>query len=232
VAGCEAIRVDEEERCFTVNGKMIKEGDEISIDGTTGEVFAGIIPTIEPNVTENKELAELLGWADEVKKLGVWANADYPRDARKAIEFGAQGIGLCRTEHMFMEQERLPIVQEMILAETSEARKAALDKLLPFQRGDFKGIFEAMGSYPVVIRLIDPPLHEFLPSHDELLEEVTRLEAIGGDTAELAEKKKLLAAVRSMREFQPYAGSQGLPVGVGHAGDYRDAGACHHGSSL
>ncbi|MCC6442526.1 MAG: pyruvate, phosphate dikinase [Armatimonadetes bacterium] len=214
VAGCETIRVNEESRLFTVDGKTLKEGENISIDGTTGEVFAGIIATIEPNVSENMELSQLLAWADELKTLGVWANADYPRDARKAIEFGAKGIGLCRTEHMFMEQERLPIVQEMILAETPEARKTALDQLLPFQRSDFKGIFEAMGSYPVVIRLIDPPLHEFLPSHDELLEEVTRLEATGGDAQELAEKKKMLAAVNSMREFNPMLGLRGCRLGL------------------
>ncbi len=137
---------------------------------------------MDPDFDREVDLKKLLSWADKYRRLGVWANADYPRDARRAITFGAEGIGLCRTEHMFMEQERLPIVQKMILAETKEERQAALDQLLPFQRSDFKGIFEAMVNpetgegYPVVIRLIDPPLHEFLPSYEELLVEVTRLE--------------------------------------------------------
>jgi pyruvate, orthophosphate dikinase len=214
VAGTETITVDEEARRFTVDGRTIQEGDEISIDGTTGEVFAGTIPTIDPNFEEEHDLRTLLEWADEVKRLGVWANADYPRDARRAIQFGAKGIGLCRTEHMFMEQERLPIVQEMILADTPERRKAALDRLLPFQRSDFRGIFEAMGEYPVVIRLIDPPLHEFLPSHDELLVEVTRLEVTGADPNQLAAKRKLLQAVESMREFNPMLGLRGCRLGL------------------
>src|SRR5216683_3233796 len=176
VAGAEGIRVNEEEHLFHVVGSdmVIREGDDISIDGATGEVFAGIIKTVEADFDKEADLKKLLQWADTFRRLGVWANADYPRDARRAVAFGAEGIGLCRTEHMFMEQERLPIVQRMILAKSKEERQAALDQLLPFQRSDFKGIFEAMGAYPVVIRLIDPPLHEFLPSHDELLEEVTR----------------------------------------------------------
>jgi pyruvate,orthophosphate dikinase len=214
VAGCEALQVDEEARRFTVDGRTISEGDELSIDGTTGEVFAGIIPTIDPNFEEEHDLRTLLEWADRVKRLGVWANADYPRDARRAIQFGAKGIGLCRTEHMFMEQERLPIVQEMILAETTEERKAALDRLLPFQRSDFRGIFEAMGEYPVVIRLIDPPLHEFLPNHDELLADVTRLEVTGANPKELAKKRALLQAVQGMREFNPMLGLRGCRLGL------------------
>jgi pyruvate,orthophosphate dikinase len=214
VAGAESIAVNEEARQLTVDGRTLKEGDAISIDGTTGEVFAGTIPTIDPNFEEEHDLRTLLEWADAVKTLGVWANADYPRDARRAIQFGAKGIGLCRTEHMFMEQERLPIVQEMILAETPAGRRAALDRLLPFQRSDFQGIFEAMGEYPVVIRLIDPPLHEFLPNHDDLLAEVTRLEATGGDKKELAEKRKLLQAVQGMREFNPMLGLRGCRLGL------------------
>src|SRR5947208_9974739 len=209
VAGCETVRVDEEARRLSVDGRTLSEGEEISIDGTTGEVFEGVIPTIDPSFDEETDLRTLLEWADEVKRLGVWANADYPRDARRAIQFGARGIGLCRTEHMFMEQERLPIVQEMILADTPTKRKAALDRLLPFQRSDFKGIFEAMGEYPVVIRLIDPPLHEFLPSHDELLEEVTRLDITRADPAELAEKRRLLQAVEAMRQVNPMLGLRG-----------------------
>src|SRR5216684_3013621 len=187
VAGTEGIRVNDEERLFRVVGSaiVIREGDDISIDGATGEVFAGIIKTVDPDFDEEVDLKQLLSWADEFRRLGVWANADYPRDARRAVAFGAEGIGLCRTEHMFMEQERLPIVQRMILSKNKEERQAALDQLLPFQRSDFKGIFEAMVNprtgegYPVVIRLIDPPLHEFLPSYEELLVEVTRLETNG-----------------------------------------------------
>jgi pyruvate,orthophosphate dikinase len=214
VAGCEAIRVDEEARMLQADGRTLTEGEEISVDGTTGEVFAGIIATIDPNFDEERDLRTLLEWADEVKRLGVWANADYPRDARRAIQFGAKGIGLCRTEHMFMEQERLPIVREMILADSPEKRKSALDRLLPFQRSDFKGIFEAMGEYPVVVRLIDPPLHEFLPSHDELLEEVTRLEVTRADPTALEEKRRLLQAVEATREFNPMLGLRGCRLGL------------------
>ncbi|HZC79600.1 MAG TPA: putative PEP-binding protein, partial [Ktedonobacterales bacterium] len=165
-------------------------------------------------------LQTLLGWADQKRRLGVWANADYPRDAERAITFGAEGIGLCRTEHMFMEQERLPIVQNMILAPTKAEREQYLAQLLPFQRSDFEGIFRAMRNpatgegYPVVIRLIDPPLHEFLPSYEELLVEVTRMEATGADEAELAEKRTLLNAVAAMREANPMLGLRGCRLGL------------------
>jgi pyruvate, orthophosphate dikinase len=222
VAGTEGIRVNEGEHLFRVVGKdiVLREGDDISIDGTTGEVFAGIIHTVDADYEREVDLKQLLSWADEYRTLGVWANADYARDARRAVTFGAQGIGLCRTEHMFMEQERLPIVQQMILAETKEERQAALDQLLPFQRSDFKGIFEAMvdpqtgEGYPVVIRLIDPPLHEFLPSYEDLLVEVTRLEASGGNDKELAGKRKMLEAVGAMREMNPMLGLRGCRLGL------------------
>jgi pyruvate,orthophosphate dikinase len=229
VAGTEGIRVNEEERLFRVMGSdiVIHEGDEISIDGTTGEVFAGVIKTVEPDFNKEVDLKQLLDWADSFRKLGVWANADYPRDAKRAVTFGAQGIGLCRTEHMFMEQERLPIVQKMILAETPAERQAALDQLLPFQRGDFKGIFESMvdpktgEGYPVVIRLIDPPLHEFLPSYEDLLTDVTRLETkkedgkfSAEDEKTLQEKQKLLEAVGAMREMNPMLGLRGCRLGL------------------
>jgi pyruvate,orthophosphate dikinase len=199
---------------------VINEGDDISIDGATGEVFAGIIKTVDPDFDKEADLKKLLGWADQFRRLGVWANGDYPRDARRAVIFGAEGIGLCRTEHMFMEQERLPIVQQMILAKSTEERQAALDQLLPFQRSDFKGLFEAMVNpqtgegYPVVIRLIDPPLHEFLPSYEELLVEVTRLETLGQHGAELDSKKELLEAVASMREMNPMLGLRGCRLGL------------------
>ncbi len=222
VAGTEGIRVHEEERLFRVVGSdiVIHEGDDISIDGATGQVFAGIIKTVDADFEKETDLKKLLEWADTIRKLGVWANADYPRDARRAVTFGAEGIGLCRTEHMFMEQERLPIVQKMILAENKEERQAALDQLLPFQRSDFKGIFEAMMNprtgegYPVVIRLIDPPLHEFLPSYEELLVEVTRLETNGSNPQELKEKRKMLEAVGAMREANPMLGLRGCRLGL------------------
>ncbi|GHO44728.1 pyruvate, phosphate dikinase [Ktedonospora formicarum] len=222
VAGCEGIRVSDSERLFRVNGSdiVIREGDDISIDGATGEVFQGRIQTVDPDFAKEEDLQTLLSWADQTRKLGVWANADYPRDAQRAVAFGAEGIGLCRTEHMFMEQERLPIVQRMILARSDKERQAALDQLLPFQRADFKGIFSAMVNpntgegYPVVIRLIDPPLHEFLPSYEELLVEVTRLETQGGHEEELQKKRALLEAVGSMREMNPMLGLRGCRLGL------------------
>ena len=222
VAGCEGIRVNEAEHLFHVvdSDFVLREGDDISIDGATGEVFAGIIKTVEADYEHETDLQKLLGWADQYRRLGVWANADYPRDAKRAVTFGAQGIGLCRTEHMFMEQERLPIVQKMILSKSKEERQAALDQLLPYQRSDFKGIFEAMidpktgEGYPVVIRLIDPPLHEFLPSYEELLVEVTRLETSGENPKELEEKRKLLDEVGSMREMNPMLGLRGCRLGL------------------
>ena len=230
VAGTEGIRVSEEDHLFRVVGRdvVLREGDDISIDGATGEVFAGIIKTVDPDYEKEADLKKLLGWADKYRRLGVWANADYPRDAKRAVEFGAQGIGLCRTEHMFMEQERLPIVQQMILADTPEERQTALDQLLPFQRSDFKGIFASMVNpetgegYPVVIRLIDPPLHEFLPSYEDLLVEVTRLETEGNlkkklkkeHKKELKEKRKLLEKVGAMREMNPMLGLRGCRLGL------------------
>ncbi len=214
VAGCEAIRVDEETRRLSVDGKGLREGEAISIDGTTGEVFAGLIPTIEPNLAKEKELTTLLGWADRIRRLEVWANADYPRDAIRARGFGAQGIGLCRTEHMFMETERLPIVQRMILAKTSEERTEALNELLPFQRSDFIGILKAMDGLPVVIRLIDPPLHEFLPSHDDLLREVTELECRSPKSPKLKKARGMLAAVEGMREMNPMLGLRGCRLSI------------------
>ncbi|HEX8995123.1 MAG TPA: pyruvate, phosphate dikinase [Ktedonobacterales bacterium] len=222
VVGCEAIRVDYEQRLFRVSDSqtVVHEGDEISIDGATGEVFLGALKTVEADFAHDTNLQTLLNWADELRDLGVWANADYPRDADRSIIFGAEGIGLCRTEHMFMEQERLPVVQEMILAETLEKRQKALDQLLPFQRSDFEGIFRAMRDpktgegYPVVIRLIDPPLHEFLPSYEELLVEVTRLEDKGDNPAELEKKRTLLQRVGQMREANPMLGLRGCRLGL------------------
>jgi pyruvate,orthophosphate dikinase len=200
VAGAETLRIDYARRKMRAGETTVAEGDMISIDGTTGEIYAGELPTIEARFEDEHDLATLLSWADEIRRLQVWANADYPRDAERARAFGAQGIGLCRTEHMFFEEERLPTVQRMILNATraTEAKRrrdaggelsadddeairvfdAALAELEGLQTDDFAGLFRAMDGLPVVIRLIDPPLHEFLPSHDELLEKVTRLRTL------------------------------------------------------
>jgi pyruvate,orthophosphate dikinase len=215
VCGAEAVEIDLERREFHVGDVVVHEGDVISVDGTTGDVFLGAIDTEIPDLSD-PDLTRLLAWADEYRRLGVWANADYPDDARRARSFGAQGIGLCRTEHMFFQEDRLPIVQEMILADDAPGREAALARLLPIQRTDFTGIFEAMAGLPVIVRLIDPPLHEFLPDHDELLAEVTRLEATGGDPARVAERRELLAAVEGMREANPMLGLRGVRLGVLH----------------
>lgn len=228
VVGAGAIRIDLEKRQMTVGDITVQEGDWISIDGTTGEVFLGQMPTIAPSLEEQTELLTLLDWADEIAAtpgirqapegwpttgLQVWANADYPEDARRARAYGAKGIGLARTEHMFFESERLPIVQRMILAESTEERKAALNELLPFQRSDFEGLFEAMDGYPVIIRLIDPPLHEFLPSLESLIEEVATMKA-KGETEGLAEKEALLAKVRALHESNPMMGMRGVRLSI------------------
>ncbi|MBI4322247.1 MAG: pyruvate, phosphate dikinase [Chloroflexi bacterium] len=212
VAGCETLKIDAAARKFSANGVMVYEGDIISINGSTGEVILGEVPMIEPEMS--LDLRKLLGWADEIRRLQVWANADYPRDAQKARENGAQGIGLCRTEHMFFEEDRLPIVQQMILAKTDQDRKAALDRLLPIQKDDFKGIFRVMTGLPVVIRLIDPPLHEFLPSYEELLVEVTELRCKGASAEEIGEKEALLKKVGEMREMNPMLGLRGCRLGI------------------
>ncbi len=223
VVGVSAMEVDAEKRQFTVGGRIFKEGDSVSIDGTTGEVFAGELNTVIPGF-DDEYLIKLLDWADGFRELGVWANADYPRDAERAREYGAEGIGLCRTEHMFFETARLPIVQQMILAKTDEDRAGPLAKLLPFQREDFIGLFRAMDGLPVTIRLIDPPLHEFLPSFHELLHDVTELEtriSMSGsdvDTQGLAstlkQKKHMLDAVDGMRESNPMLGLRGVRLGI------------------
>jgi len=214
VAGTESIRIDAEAGAMYAGTTVIREGDAISIDGATGEVFQGAIPTTETKFSEEKDLVTLLSWADEARRLQVWANADYPRDAQRAREFGAQGIGLCRTEHMFFEEERLPVVQRMILAEDDAERQKALDELLPMQRGDFYGILKAMEGLPVVIRLIDPPLHEFLPSLEDLLVETTELRVRGNDAAQLAKQEKMLQAVRAMHEQNPMLGLRGIRLGL------------------
>jgi pyruvate,orthophosphate dikinase len=222
VVGALSLQVDPERRTLTAgSGRMLKEGDWVSIDGTTGEVFAGQLKTVVPDLAD-PNLTALLSWADGIRQLGVMANADYPRDAERARRFGAEGIGLCRTEHMFFETDRLPVVQALILAPDAAARARHLDELLPLQRADFEGLFTAMNGQPVTIRLIDPPLHEFLPSHDELQREVTRLqtrwelapEERAELTALLAPAKEMLAAVERLREQNPMMGLRGVRLGI------------------
>jgi pyruvate,orthophosphate dikinase len=216
VVGCEAISVDEENALFTVETETgtltVREGDYISIDGNTGKVYLGNVPTKAPEM--GAEMAQLLQWADQFRRLRVRANADTPHDAAKALEFGAEGIGLARTEHMFFGEERLPIVQEMILARTPKERREALSRLLPFQRNDFLGIFEVMRGLPVTIRLIDPPLHEFLPRYEELLREVITLELTAPDSPELAEKRRLLQRVEELHEANPMLGLRGVRLSI------------------
>ncbi|MHB1420161.1 MAG: pyruvate, phosphate dikinase [Bacillota bacterium] len=212
VCGCESIKIDYNAQTFSVGGHVIKHGDNISIDGAAGQVILGEVPMIQPQLSD--EFRTLLAWADEVRNLGVRANADNPEDAQKAREFGAAGIGLCRTEHMFMAQDRLPIVQEMILAQSLEERIVALDKLLPMQQGDFYGILKAMQGHPVTIRLLDPPLHEFLPKTEDLLVEITTLKYTGGKAAVIADKEDLLRKVRSLSEFNPMLGHRGCRLGI------------------
>ncbi|BCY19289.1 pyruvate, phosphate dikinase [Leptolinea sp. HRD-7] len=245
VVGASSIKIDLDKRQMVCDGKVVKEGEWISVDGTTGEVFLGKIKSFSPSLEEQKELLTLLTWADEVcarpdvrAKLGttgpkrglqVWANADYPKDAKRARSYGAVGIGLCRTEHMFFEPERLPIVQRMILATSSEARTAALNELLPSQRSDFEGLFRAMvdndkdkNGYPVIIRLIDPPLHEFLPAAEELQDKIItqRIANLAGytlgkgDTKEIAEAEKMLHAVEALHESNPMMGLRGVRLSI------------------
>jgi pyruvate, orthophosphate dikinase len=213
VVGASDIQIDLKQRLFKANGTVVKEGDLISIDGASGEAFLGEMPTVSPKFEEESELITLLCWADEFRKLQVWANADYPEDARRARSFGAQGIGLCRTEHMFFEEERLPIVQRMILAENETDRDKALDELLPYQRADFEGIFKAMDGLPVIIRLIDPPLHEFLPNERDVLEKVIE-KRVKGETDGLAENEELLKAIESMHESNPMMGLRGVRLSI------------------
>jgi len=214
VVGCEALKIDLEQKLFEVSGVTVKEGDIITINGSTGDVILGEVQLIEPKMSE--ELKQLLAWADGFKRLQNWANADYPRDAKLAREFGAQGVGLCRTEHMFFEEERLPIVRQAILGETKEERKEPLEKLLKIQKGDFKGILEAMDGLPVVIRLLDPPLHEFLPKYEELLEEVITLRTSGENPSKLKVAEELLKRVEEMREANPMMGLRGCRLGITH----------------
>jgi pyruvate,orthophosphate dikinase len=194
VAGCEGLSLDLDARTARIGDHELREGDVITIDGGTGSVIVGEVPLVPPQI--NDDFQTILGWADDLRRLGVRANADNPDDAAKAREFGAQGIGLCRTEHMFFGDERLPVVQEMILASTEQERRTALDRLLPHQQADFEGIFEAMAGLPVTIRLLDPPLHEFLPALEEATDE------------------RMRARIRALQEANPMLGSRGCRLGL------------------
>jgi pyruvate, orthophosphate dikinase len=194
VAGCESLTIDLRARTLRIGELDLKEGDELTIDGGTGRVIVGAVPLVPPAIDEN--FGTILGWADGFRRLRVRANADTPEDAAKAREFGAEGIGLCRTEHMFMAPDRLPVVQEMILASDERSRRAALDRLLPVQQGDFEAIFEAMAGYPVTIRLLDPPLHEFLPSLDEATSDAMR------------------RRIEQLHEANPMLGTRGCRLGL------------------
>ncbi|MBY0120941.1 pyruvate, phosphate dikinase [Bacillus sp. S/N-304-OC-R1] len=212
ICGCEALKIDLKAKVFTVGDQIIKYGEIITIDGSTGEIMLGEVPMIDPELSD--EFQQLLKWADEERDISVRANADNPEDAKKAYNFGAAGIGLCRTEHMFMDSKRVPIVQKMILAESFSERMEALEQLLPMQQIDFEGIFEAMKGYPVNVRLLDPPLHEFLPHKEELLVEVTKLQILEPDTSELKEKEQLLKKVRQLDEYNPMLGLRGCRLGM------------------
>ena len=194
VAGCEALTLDLEKGTASIGGHEVSEGDVITIDGGTGRVIVGAVELVPPQI--NDDFETILEWADELRRLKVRANADTPEDAAKAREFGAQGIGLCRTEHMFMAQDRLPVVQEMILADDEPGRRAALDRLLPFQQSDFEGIFEAMAGLPVTIRLLDPPLHEFLPDLEEATDD------------------RMRERIKALRESNPMLGTRGCRLGL------------------
>jgi pyruvate,orthophosphate dikinase len=212
VCGCEALNIDYKAKKMTVGELEIKEGDLITIDGSTGQVILGDIPLIAPEMGE--ELRLLLQWSDENRRLGVFTNADTPEDAQRARDFGAQGVGLCRTEHMFMAQERLPIVQTMIMAKTQQERDGALEKLLPMQQRDFYGILKAMDGLPTIIRLLDPPLHEFLPNIEDLSLKITKLKLTDGDADEISSLERLLTKARALQELNPMLGHRGCRLGI------------------
>ncbi len=223
VVGISELNIDMTKREMRVNNKIVKEGEWLSIDGTTGEVFLGKLATMIPDI-KDLWLIKLLSWADEFRTLGVWTNADYPRDAVKAREYGAEGIGLCRSEHMFFESERLPHVLKMIMTDLPVERKDALATVLPFQREDFMGLFRAMDGLPVVIRLLDPPLHEFLPNRADLLKDLTDIKIRLQHAPNLAEidqlldlfkrKERILKRVESLKEANPMLGLRGVRLGI------------------
>ena len=223
VVGVSELKIDMGKRQMTIGQEIIQEGDWISIDGTIGEIYSGQLTTTAPDI-KDPWLIKLLSWADSYRRLGVWTNADYPDDARRAREYGAEGIGLCRTEHMFFETNRLPHIQKMIMTDLPIERREALGALLPFQRDDFAGLFRAMDGLPVIIRLIDPPLHEFLPNHIDLLTELSDLkirlqhaadlEAIDALLEQYRKKERILKRVESLREENPMLGLRGVRLGM------------------
>jgi pyruvate,orthophosphate dikinase len=213
VAGAGDIRVDEKTRQMYVKGQTFKAGDWISLDGTTGRVIKGKLNTIPPKA-DDPELMKLMSWAEPFRTMKVRANADIPRDAIQARAFGAEGIGLCRTEHMFFGEEKLPHMRAMILAKTEKDRRAALKKLLPLQRKDFDGVFRAMDGFPVTIRTLDPPLHEFLPRREDLMVEIAVLEATKPKSPKLKDLRSLLQRVEELHEFNPMLGHRGCRLGI------------------
>src|SRR6204780_3304923 len=213
VAGAGDVQVDERAGTMRVKGQVFKEGDWISLDGTSGRVIRGKLNTLEPS-TDDADLQKLMGWAEPFRKIGVRANADIPRDAIQARAFGAEGIGLCRTEHMFFAEDRIPHMRTMILANNEKDRRIALKKLLPMQRADFVGLFKAMESLPVTIRLLDPPLHEFLPKREDLLVEISHLEDTKPRSPRLKELRPLLARVQELHEMNHMLGLRGCRLGI------------------
>jgi len=227
IVGAGALEISEAQRQFRVGGQTVKQGDWVSFDGLTGEVKLGQVATQPSEVLQviagkmkpadsplYKRFEQLLGYADRFRRLGIRANADQPDQAETAYAFGARGIGLCRTEHMFFGEGRIPIVQRMILADNEADRRKALDELLPMQRDDFYGVFKAMHGEAVTIRTIDPPLHEFLPKREDLMVDIARLEATGGNKKELEEKHTLLRRVEQLHEFNPMLGHRGVRLGI------------------
>jgi pyruvate,orthophosphate dikinase len=227
IVGAGALEIDEKGRSFSVDGRTVREGDDISFDGLSGEVKIAKVAskpseilqflhgTLRPQQSDLYQRFErLLSWADKVRRMDVRANADQPDQAGLAYAFGARGIGLCRTEHMFFGEGRIPIVQRMILADNEADRRKALDELLPLQRDDFYGVFKGMRGYPVTIRTIDPPLHEFLPKREDLMVEIARLEVSGKTGIELSEKRRLLHRVEQLHEFNPMLGHRGVRLGI------------------
>lgn len=212
VAGATSIKLDIPGKKLTVGDQVFTEGDVITLNGSTGEVFGEALELIPPQI--NQDFQNVVQWADEVRTMGVRANADNHDDAAKARELGAEGIGLCRTEHMFMAQDRLPAVREMILAETPEDRAAALEKILPMQQADFEGIFTAMKGLPVTVRLLDPPLHEFLPNYTEQALKVQQLELQGGSGEELERERATFAQVKRLHELNPMLGTRGCRLAM------------------
>src|SRR5699024_4063299 len=212
ICGCEAVKIDAKNQQFSVNETIVEHGDTITIDGAVGDIMLGNVPMIEPELSA--EFQRLLSWADEEKEMTVRANADDPVDARKAVDYGASGIGWCRTEHMFMDTARIPAVQKMILADNAAERKAALKELLQMQQQDFEGVFEAMQGQPVTVRLLDPPLHEFLTSKVDLLVEVTKLQLLEQQSEKLKEKEGMLDKVKQLDEHNPMLGLRGGRLGM------------------